>query len=218
MSEPDRRAIHLAGGMDSPMVILPTAAAPDHNDRRAGSRGKAWFSSLGATRVDVVPILSKITAEQAELAERVRQARFIYLLGGFPDYLATTLAGSLAWKAALEVYAAGGVLGGSSAGAMVLCEYHYNPEKRKVVPGLGLLSNTCVIPHHDSFGGNWASRLIQALPEAVLIGIDEQTGILDDLDGQWTVHGPGRVTIYEGGAPRLYSSGETFSLPAASRP
>src|SRR5512143_4247216 len=143
MSEPDLRALQLAGGMDAPLAILPTAAAPDHNDRHAGNNGRGWFGSLGATHVDVVPIVDKATANQADLSARLRQARLIYLLGGFPGYLASTLAGSRAWQAALEAYAAGGVLGGSSAGAMVLCEYLYDPDAGKVVPGLGLLPNAC---------------------------------------------------------------------------
>lgn len=36
MSEPDLRAIELAGGFDAPIAILPTAAAPDNNHKRAG--------------------------------------------------------------------------------------------------------------------------------------------------------------------------------------
>ena len=36
MSEPDRRAIELAGGAGAPIRIIPTAAAPDNNYVRAG--------------------------------------------------------------------------------------------------------------------------------------------------------------------------------------
>ncbi len=216
MSEPDLRALQLAGGLDAPLAILPTAAAPDNNDRNAGNHARTWFGSLGATHVDVVPIVDRSTANQAELAGRIRAANFIYMLGGFPGYLASTLAGSRAWQATLESYAAGGVLGGSSAGAMVLCEHLYDPKAGKVVPGLGVLPNACVLPHHNTFGKGWAPKLTEALPQAVLIGIDERTGMLNDLPGKWTVHGAGQVTIYEGGAPRVYSRGESFSLPGSS--
>ncbi len=217
MSEPDLRALQLAGGPDAPLAILPTAAAPDHNDRHAGNNGRVWFGSLGATHVDLVPVVDKVTANQADLAGRVRAANFIYMLGGFPGYLASTLAGSRAWQAARDSYAAGGVIGGSSAGAMVLCEYLYDPKAGKVTPGLGVLLNACVIPHHNSFGKGWAPKLTEALPQAVLIGIDEQTGMLNDLPGKWTVHGAGQVTIYTGGARRVYPAGDSFSLPEASR-
>ncbi len=218
MAEPDRRALQLAGGLDARVAILPTAAAPDHNDRNAGNNGRRWFGSLGATQVDVVPVVDKATADQPDLAARVRAAKLIYMLGGFPGYLATTLAGSRTWQAALDGYAAGGVLGGSSAGAMILCEHLYDPRAGKVTSGLGVLPNACVIPHHNTFGKGWAPRLMEALPDAVLIGIDEQTGILNDLPGKWTVHGAGRVTIYQGSAVHVYSPGESLSLPEASRP
>lgn len=218
MAAPDRRALQLAGGPDAPLAILPTAAAPDHNDRHAGGNGLRWFRSLGASRLDLVPVVDRQSADLPELADRLRAARLIYLLGGFPAYLAATLAGSRAWQAALESYAAGGVIGGSSAGAMVLCEHLYDPEAGRIVPGLGLLLNACLIPHHNTAGRAWASRLAEALPDAALIGIDEQTGILNDLPGKWSVYGAGQVTIYARGAARSYSSGETFSLPGASRP
>ena len=46
MSEPDLRAIELAGGVDVPICILPTAAAPDKNHNRAGNFGLNWFLRL----------------------------------------------------------------------------------------------------------------------------------------------------------------------------
>ena len=47
MAAPDRRALELAGGLDVPVSIIPTAAAPDNNHQRAGENGKRWFQSLG---------------------------------------------------------------------------------------------------------------------------------------------------------------------------
>ena len=197
MSEPDMRAMELAGGVDAPIAILPTAAAPDHNHERAGRNGVRWFQSLGASRIDVVPVIDKASANDPALAARVRSARFIYMLGGFPGYLGETLVLSRAWNAALEAYQQGAVIGGSSAGAMVLCEYYYDPERGEVLPGLNLLSNACVLPHYAGFGRNWAERLAQQLPTSTLIGIDERTGILNDPSEAWTVYGGGNVTLYD---------------------
>ena len=213
MSEPDLRALALAGGLDSPVVILPTAAALDHNSERAGRNALRWFASLGASRVEVLPVVDRASASRPHLAERVGQARLVYMLGGFPGFLAATLQGSLVWQAALDAYKRGAVLGGSSAGAMVLCQHLYDPEAGRVVPGLNLLPNVCLLPHHNTFGRAWASRLAQELPGVVLLGIDEQTGILDDAAGTWTVYGAGRVTIYQGGGTRIGTRGEAFSLP-----
>ncbi len=212
MSEPDLRAMELAGGLAASVAILPTAAAPDHNDQHAGRNGVRWFSSLGVSQVAVVPVIDKRSADDPALAARIRSARLIYMLGGFPGYLAATLSGSRAWQSALDAYAEGAVLGGSSAGAMVLCQHLYDPDRGQAVPGLGAIPNACVLPHHNAFGRNWAPSLLQVLPDALLIGIDEQTGMLGDPAGSWTVYGAGQVTLYRGSATRRYSPSDQFTL------
>ena len=213
MSEPDLRAIELAGGREASIAILPTAAAPDHNNERAGRNGQRWFELLGATHVDVVPVIDKSSASDPALAARIRVACLIYMLGGFPGYLAKTLAGSPAWQAALDAFADGAVLGGSSAGAMVLCQHLYDPEGGSATQGLDLVPNVCLLPHHNQFGKSWAGRLGGALPQAVLVGIDEQTGMLNDASGAWTVYGGGKVTVYRSGKTEVHGRGETFQIP-----
>jgi cyanophycinase len=212
MSEPDLRAIQLAGGPDAPIAILPTAAAPDNNHRRAGNNGAQWFRSLGASHIDIVPVIDRSSANDPALAARIRSARFIYMLGGFPGHLGETLKGSLVWQAALEAYEQGTVIGGSSAGAMVMCEHYYDPYESKVLEGLKLLPNSCVIPHHNSSGSSWAGRLAEQLPEDTLIGIDERTGLLNEPSGSWTVYGAGTVTLYRDGQTTVHRRGQTFQI------
>ena len=212
MSEPDLRAIELAGGFDAPIAILPAAAAPDNNHERAGRTGQRWFRSLGASHVDVVPVIDRPSAEDPHLASRVRAAQLIYLPGGFPRHLGETLAHSLVWKAALEAYKVGAVIAGSSAGAMVLCEHYYDPFSNVLLPGLDLLANTCVLPHHNNFGKRWVENLGRSLPGSTLVGIDEQTGLIRD-QGNWSVYGAGAVTLYrEGREPGIYTKGSIFTL------
>lgn len=213
MSEPDHRAMALAGGQDAQIVILPTAAAPDHNHERAGRNGLRWFQSLGASRLDLVPVTDKTTANDPGLAARIRPARLIYLLGGFPAYLGETLRGSLVWQAVLQAYREGAVIGGSSAGAMVLCEHYYDPDRGELMPGLNLLPNACILPHHNDFGKSWAVQIVRRLPHSALIGIDEQTGIINDALGAWTVYGAGEVELYWEGQTKVYARSETFTLP-----
>jgi cyanophycinase len=214
MSLPDRRALELAGGLAAPVCILPTAAAPDNNHQRAGSNGVRWFHSLGASNVSSVPVIDRASANDPQLAAHLRQARLIYLLGGFPGYLGETLKDSLCWQAALEAYENGAVLAGSSAGAMVLCQHYFDPARNQLASGLNLLPNTCVLPHHNTFGQGWSQRLADLLPRAVLIGIDERTGLLDDGPGprkaSWRVYGQGAVTLYRHGQPTVYKAGEQF--------
>jgi cyanophycinase len=212
MSEPDLHALEQAGGLAARVAILPTAAAPDHNHERAGSNGMRWFRSLGASNLDLVPVIDSPSADDPALADRVRSSRLIYLLGGFPGFLASTLSGSRVWQAALETYAHEAVLGGSSAGAMVLCQHLYDPQRQQVVPGLNVIPNTCVLPHHNGFGQHWAPHLRDSLPGVLLIGIDEQTGMLGDPASLWTVYGGGRVTLYRADKTETHASGERFTL------
>ncbi len=213
MAAPDRRAIELAGGVDAPLYILPTAAAPDHNDQHAGGNGVRWFKRLGARQVILLPVVDRASANDPSLASVLRAARLVYLLGGFTHYLGQTLAGSLCLQAMQEAYAGGAVIAGSSAGAMVLCQYYYNPETRRTEEGWNFIANACVIPHHNTFGARWAPELTTSLPGVTLVGIDEQTGMVDDgPQGEWSVYGKGAVTLYHGGKPSVYHSGDVFSI------
>lgn len=212
MSEPDLRAIELAGGFDAPICILPTAAAPDNNHKRAGNNGIRWFQSLGAKNVFTADVIDKKSANDPALAEMIRGARLIYLLGGFPRHLGETLNDSMCWNAALEARHDGAVLAGSSAGAMVMCEHYYDPHERKLLRGLNLVPNACVLPHHNNFGRSWADRMRGLLPSAVLIGIDEGTGMVSGAGGEWGVHGGGEVTLYRSESTTGYGRGAEFKL------
>jgi cyanophycinase len=215
MAAPDRRALKLAGGLDALISIIPTAAAPDNNHQNAGENGKRWFQSLGAFRVVMLPLIDRLSANDPAIVDVLKKSRLIYLLGGFPHYLGQTLLQSRAWQAMLTAHETGAVIAGSSAGAMVLCEYYYNPASKEVVKGLGLFHGTCIIPHHDTSAKSWATRLQRLLPDAIMIGIDEQTGMINDGPrGGWQVYGKGEVTIYQQKVTRVFKPGTPFELSA----
>ena len=213
MRVPDLKAIELAGGFEAPICILPTAAAPDDNHLRAGKNGVRWFQSLGARDVESVPLIDKFSANSVEVADALRRAKLIYLLGGFTHYLGQTLKGSSGWDSVLEAYRNGAVIAGSSAGAMVMCQFYYDPGSGKVVEGLNLIQNALVLPHYNTFGKGWAARLLKELPGVTLLGIDERTGMLDDGHGlEWSVLGQGSVTAYRQGLREFHPTGGIFSL------
>jgi cyanophycinase len=217
MAVPDRRAIELAGGPSGLITIIPTAAAPDNNHQRAGRNGISWFQSLGARNIELLPLIDKPSANDPAIAASICQSRLVYMLGGFTGYLGETLANSASYQAMLQAYEAGAVIAGSSAGAMVLCQYYSDPGRGQIIEGLNLVPNTCVLPHHNTFGKGWAQRLTKLLPKAVLLGIDERTGMLDDGESgdggrktAWRVYGQGAVTIYRAGHPTVYPPGSSF--------
>jgi cyanophycinase len=212
MREPDLKAIELAGGFSAPIRIIPTAAAPDNNHQRAGNNGVKWFQSLGAKDVISIPLIDQASANDEMIAKSLRDAKLIYMLGGFTHYLGQMLKDSLAWKAALEVFQSGAVIAGSSAGAMVMCQFYYDPSQGHVHEGLKLVSNSLVLPHHNTFGKTWRPRLTTQLPDATLIGIDEQTGMINDGTNQWTVYGRGTITLYKDSKIEAIRTGNSFSL------
>ena len=211
MRDPDLKAIELAGGFDAPVRIIPTAAAPDNNHQRAGNNGIRWFQSLGAKDVGSLPLIDKASANDDSIAKSLREAKLIYMLGGFTGYLGETLKGSAAWQAVLEAYATGAIVAGSSAGAMVMCEFYYDPSRGQLIEGLNLVPNSLVLPHHNTFGKSWASRLLE-ISQVTLVGIDEQTGMIDDGPGTWTVYGAGSVTLYRNQKVEIYPTGRSFSV------
>ncbi len=217
MAEPDLRAIELAGGPAVQISIIPTAAAPDNNYRRAGDNGVHWFRNLGATNVEWLPVIDKASANAIHNANTLLRSRLIYMLGGFTGFLGETLRGSACEDTMRRAYEQGAIIAGSSAGAMVMCQYYFDPGAGKVVEGLNFAPNTCVLPHHNTFGKGWAARLAKLLPNTVLLGIDERTGMIDDYSpihserrAHWRVYGQGDVTIYRHGQPTIHHNGERF--------
>src|ERR1041384_5362764 len=87
MRDPDLKAIELAGGVEAPIRIIPTAAAPDNKHQRAGHNGIRWFQSLGAKDVVSLPLTDKASANDASIAKSLQAAKLIYMLGGFTGYL-----------------------------------------------------------------------------------------------------------------------------------
>ncbi len=217
MNLPDQKALDLAGGLNAPVRIIPTAAAPDNNALRAGQNGVRWFRHLGATDVQALNLIDKISANNLSLAEDLRKAKLIYLLGGFTHYLGQTLKNSICWEAVLDAFKNGAVIAGSSAGAMVMCQHYFDPGQGDVFEGLNLIPNSLVLPHHNTFGKGWAARLSSLLPGVTLLGIDERTGMLSSRTGnhtvvEWSILGAGSVTIYHDGKREHIPAGEKFVL------
>jgi len=218
MAEVDLAAIRLAGGRTTPIAIIPAAAVPANDQTNAGENGVRWFRSLGHGTVRSLGLVDRESAGDPRIASDLEASRLIFLLGGSPRYLAETLQGTRAWQAVLKAHRQGAVVGGSSAGAMVLCERFFDRTSQRVLPGLGLLAGCCVLPHHDTFGKKWALPLGRLLPGVSLLGIDEETGLLNDGPaGEWTVYGSGAVTVYKADSTIRFKHGQSFVLPIIAK-
>ena len=150
-----------------------------------------------------LPVFDQESANNPELAEKIKGAGLIYLSGGDPTYLAETLRDSLVWKAIVKEWENGASLAGCSAGAMALTTWV--PRMRikigknnEDVKGLGLLPNIRVIPHFDRMLG-WipdiiTRYLLNTPPGVTLVGIDEKTALVGGINS-WTVKGEQSVWV-----------------------
>lgn len=177
------------------VLILPTAAAYEHPER-AVAAAEQWFAPLGAAARGLM-VLRRPDAEDEANAAAVRGARMIYLAGGSPMHLRSVLKDSAVWNALAAAWHDGAVLAGSSAGAMVLCDPMVDPRGGAFTLGLGLVAQLAVIPHHDTWSPDKARRTIDLAPAGLpVVGIDEQTALVRDPEGGWSVHGAGTVVVF----------------------
>jgi len=188
----------LAGSGATEVLVLPTAAAYEH-PQRAVDWAEGYFAGLGAKACGLM-VLARPDAEDEANVAALREARFIYLSGGSPLHLRSVLKDSPAWDALVQAWQGGAVLAGSSAGAMALCDPMVDPRGGAFTLGLGLLAQVAVIPHHDTWSAEKAKRTITLAPAGLpVVGIDEQTALIRDTGGGWTVAGAGRVVVFVDG-------------------
>lgn len=182
------------------VLIVPTGAAYE-NPERSVEQAVSWFDLLGV-RARGLDVLSRPDALVDENASAVRSSRFTYLVGGSPMHLRSVLKDTPVWEALVGAWRDGGVLAGSSAGAMVLCDPMVDPRGGAFTIGLGLLSGMSVIPAHDNWSEDAAHRTLRMSPaDLVLAGVDERTALIRAADGTWRAEGVGEVAIFRGGDP-----------------
>ncbi|MEX2290605.1 MAG: Type 1 glutamine amidotransferase-like domain-containing protein [Mycobacteriales bacterium] len=169
-----------AGGK---VVVTALAGAPGREYRTAGENGVRHFRALGAAQAVVAPDVRE-DPDRALVA--LRTARLLVLPGGSPARLLEALQTTAVGVLVAELLADGVVVVGSSAGAMVLCEWTVLPDRRgphgpAVVRGLGVVPGLVVLPHWSggSSRGEWLRAIEQTVPSGVqVVGLPEQSGIV----------------------------------------
>lgn len=215
-----------ATGRPRPRVaVVPTASWPDGPAvfERWAEMGTLHFERLGA-EVEQVLIRDRATADDDANAHALGEADLIYLSGGKPDHLLAAFAGSASWAAATRAHAAGAILAGCSAGAMVLAGRQFAfrggklPFPLRWDAGLGVVPGIAVIPHYDAFPEPLSATIVlQAPPDVTVLGIDEETALVG-RDGAWQVRGRGRVTLWRHRERIRHRDGATFRLGPAGTP
>ena len=202
----DNYLLSMGGGGSTYVLVVPTAAvdAPD----RASENGISYFSKLGVEAKSLM-VLDRGHANDEALTNEIFEATHVYFSGGFPDYLLETLQGSLFVQRLCEWYRSGGILIGSSAGAMVMGSYMWSPRDKIWVEGLGFGEGFAVLPHHEERdAGVVAKTLWNNLPQNIRVfGVDAQTCCVRNQDC-WRVEGLGNVTVYKPNGQQIYSCGQ----------
>ena len=207
-------------------VQLATAAAPEGPASlgRWHALGKASAGRLGVTQV-VVPVVDRISADDAALAGLVEGAGLIYLSGGNPPFLAATLRGTAVWSAIETAWRAGAAIAGCSAGAMALTGQvpDIRHPLRDAETGLGVVPQLSVLPHFDKFAGRIPDVLLTRLsnppPGVTSVGIDEDTALVNgwsENPEEWEVVGRQSVWVLTPQGRQEHPAGSVLRLGAVS--
>ncbi len=213
----------LLAGRPQRAVFLPTASAEEGPERVRYwiDLGTAHYAAMGVEPV-ALAVLDREDAESPALAAMVAGAGLVYLSGGNPGYLAHSLAGTAVWQAILGVWRSGAALAGCSAGACALSRIaeDFREPERYGGEGLAVVRQLVALPHFDRFE-RWMPGLVDRMlartpPDAVLVGIEEETALVSSGD-DFTVRGAKSVwRIDRDGTCLQFKAGERLELAATA--
>jgi len=215
------RFLALAGGKDAPIVVIPTADGATAYD--AFWPGLRQFKEAGATRLTVLHTNERAEADSEAFVQPIREARGVWFGGGRQWRLADSYLNTRTHRELEALLARGGVIGGSSAGATIQGSYLARGDTKNNTTmmgdhevGLGFIKNVAIDQHLLRRNRQFdLIEVIEARPELLGIGIDENTAIIV-RGNQFEVMGAGYVAIYDHGA-MLDSGGRFYFLAPGQR-
>ena len=210
--EMDHEVMRASSKDPASVVVIPTAAVT--GPAKAANDGVTHFAALGGSASQLM-VLESSHANDAAFLAPIADADVVYFTGGNPDHLLETLRGSTLLRLLTEGLERGLVLGGSSAGAMVMGSLMRRPPlysgggENRWVEGLGIAPNICVLPHHERRDpAETLAELRRSAPAGVVyLGIDARTGVIGGPNG-WQVAGFGKVTVYQAEDFAVFGAGE----------
>ncbi len=219
-----QRFIDLAGGPDVPIVVIPTAGGGDDYDQYY--QGLRPLKALGATNLTVLHTNDRAVADSEAFVAPIRQARGVWFPGGRQWRLADSYLDTRTHEELWRVLERGGVIGGSSAGATIQGDYLARGDTNTNTvmmgdheQGFAFLRGVAIDQHLLRRNRQFdLIEVIEAKPELLGIGIDENTAIVVSGD-QFQVMGQGYVAIYDherqidtGGQFYLLAPGDRYDL------
>ena len=181
----------------SEVVLLPTAQAYER-PAAALAAATAHLEPLGIT-VRALPVYTRGDASDERLADEVRSAGSLYVVGGSPMHLRAVLKGTVLLDALVDSWRRGATVAVAAEAAAVMCSHMVDSRGGAFTVGLGLVTSMTVIPRFNQWSPDKLHRTIRlAPPDLLVVGIDESTALTRGGDGTWTVQGTGGVHVFEG--------------------
>ena len=227
-------------------VVLDTPYGFQENASELASKAVEYFRKSVGHPIEIAG-LTRLHDEDTLIIEqglsRVRQADYVFAGPGSPTYALRQWAGTSVPDIVRGKMRTGGAVTFASAAALTLGRYTvpvyeiykvgndpYWLEGLDVLGEIGL--NVAVIPHYDNAeGGHHDTRfcylgehrlamLEEQLPaNAHVIGVDEHTGVILDLDSNTaTVIGNSTITVRIKGRSTIHNSGDVISIDALRDP
>jgi hypothetical protein len=234
-------------GTDVPAVVLDTPYGFQENAPELAARAIEYFRASVQRPIEVAGLqrlhgdVDALTRERG--LARLRSAQYVFAGPGSPSYALRQWAGTAVPAILTEKLRSGGAITFASAAALTLgrfsvpvYEIYKVGDDPSWADGLDVLStiglDVVVIPHYDNAeGGHHDTRfcylgerrlamLERMLPEGVhVIGVDEHTGVVLDLDADTaTVVGNGTLTVRVGGRSTSHPSGSILPIDLLRHP
>jgi cyanophycinase len=229
-----KRFVELAGGANANFVIIhvPNSRAPKDErplTQRVASANDAQSAiAFGVKKMTALHVTDREAADSEEFVAPLQTANGVWITGGDLDRLTRECKNTRLHRELKAVFERGGVVGGESAGAMILTK-QITKNVKGVPPGVkpntdldegfGFVEDLLVVPHLIRMG--WQENLvpvIAAYPKLLGLGIDEGAAVVVQ-NGLMDVIGASQVAIYDNedhGGKRYYflSTGDRFDLAA----
>ncbi len=204
------RFVALAGAGARPIVVFPMAS---EISREVGEELRTQLLSHGARDVQVLHIDAREDALRPEAVEAVRRAGGVFFSGGDQSRITQRLLGTPLMEALRELWAGGGVVGGTSAGSACQSGVMFVGEGDETVlraanivtaQGIDLFPEAIVDSHFVARKRqNRLVSLVLEHPERLGVGIDEATAVWVKPDRSLEVLGNGWVVLYDARGARV---------------
>ena len=217
------RFVQLAGGTAARIVVIPTASLNSTDPTVAQEQEPRMAQILGVPNVVVLHTLSRKEADSEAFVQPLRNSSGVWITGGEAEWILSSYFGTRTERELIALLDRGGVIGGTSAGALVWGSqtlvfraepdgntYRLSKLEDLLIgdprdPCIGVLRNVLLVPHFTEFHMQPAVEKTLAVDHGLLaFGIDESTAL--EVHGEvCTVLGRGHVTVFDGTDPGGHS-------------